>query len=191
MSIFPESRSARQVTSLVAASLAAGILVGGCVLVAHEEHNTEHARAHEQAEAVIEARSGSTVRGHAVFTAHEGGVLVEISVEGATPGFHAVHVHEKGDCSASDGASAGGHFNPASVNHGTPFAQPSHAGDLGNMWVGADGKGFHVLLASGLTVDAGPSSVRGHAIIVHEKADDFVTQPTGAAGGRIGCGVIE
>lgn len=191
MSNLPESSSVRQVTRLLGGSLAAGILAGGCVLVAHDEHNSAAASKHKQASATIEARSGSAVHGKAVFTAHDGGVLVEISVEGATPGFHAVHVHETGDCSAPDGASAGGHFNPAGVNHGTPFAQPSHAGDLGNMWVGADGKGFHVLLAAGLTVDGGPSSVRGHAIIVHEKADDFMTQPTGAAGGRIGCGVIE
>ena len=144
-----------------------------------------------KAHATIEARSGSTLEGHATFTEVAGGVLVEIEVHKVSPGYHAVHVHEKGDCSAADGASAGGHFNPESKNHGSPHVEDHHAGDLGSMLVDAKGDGHHVILMPDLTVRPGPSSVVGRAIIVHEKIDDLVTQPTGNAGGRIGCGVIK
>jgi superoxide dismutase, Cu-Zn family len=144
-----------------------------------------------RASARIEARSGSTVTGSATFTETEGGVLVEIEIRNATPGWHAVHVHETGDCSAADASSAGGHFNPVSKSHGSPHAPDHHAGDLGNLWVDEKGVGRHVLLMPDLRVSDGPSSVRGRAIIVHADIDDLVTQPTGNAGGRIGCGVIQ
>jgi len=74
--------------------------------------------------------------------------------------------------------------------HGAPDAPAHHAGDLGNMWVDEAGEGHHVLLMHELTVAMGPHSVMGRAIVVHEKADDLVSQPSGAAGSRIGCGVI-
>lgn len=144
-----------------------------------------------RASAKIESRSGSTLSGTATFAEQAGGVLVEINVQGAPPGWHAVHVHEHGNCSAPDGASAGGHFNPATKNHGSPHAPEHHAGDLGNMWVDEGGKGRHVLLMPDLAVKDGPNSVRGRSIIVHASVDDLVTQPTGNAGGRIGCGVIQ
>lgn len=148
------------------------------------------ARTGERAEAVIEARSDSKLTGKATFTEVAGGVLVEIEVQGTSPGWHAVHVHDKGDCSAPDGSSAGGHFNPATKNHGSPHAAEHHAGDLGNLYVDNDGTGHHVILMPELTVAAGDHSVRGRAIIVHAGVDDLVSQPTGNAGGRIGCGVI-
>jgi Cu-Zn family superoxide dismutase len=165
-----------------------------CVLVhASDDSDGSHAR-HEgggaRATATIEARSGSTVSGNATFTEVKGGVLVEIDVHHAPPGWHAAHIHEKGDCSAEDGSSAGGHFNPTTKNHGSPHAPEHHAGDLGNLWVDEHGEGRHVLLMPDLTVADGPSSVRGRALIVHASVDDLVTQPTGNAGGRIGCGVI-
>lgn len=144
----------------------------------------------ERAEAVIEARSDAKLTGKATFTEVAGGVLVEIVVQGTAPGWHAVHVHEKGDCSAPDGSSAGGHFNPATKNHGSPHAPEHHAGDLGNLWVDANGTGHHVILMPELSVAAGDHSVRGRSIIVHAGVDDLVSQPTGNAGGRIGCGVI-
>ena len=143
-----------------------------------------------KAEAKIEARSDSEISGLATFTEVEGGVLVEIAVHHAPPGWHAAHVHDKGDCSAPDASSAGGHFNPATKNHGSPHAPEHHAGDLGNLWVDAHGEGRHVILMPELTVADGDHSVRGRAVIVHAGVDDLVTQPTGNAGGRIGCGVI-
>lgn len=143
-----------------------------------------------RAEAVIEARSDAKLSGKATFTEVAGGVLVEIEVHHTAPGWHAVHVHEKGDCSAADGSSAGGHFNPGTESHGSPHAPEHHAGDLGNLWVGENGSGHHVILMPELTVADGDHSVRGRAIIVHAGVDDLVSQPTGNAGGRIGCGVI-
>jgi Cu-Zn family superoxide dismutase len=155
---------------------------------AHADH---HRPTGETAKAKIEARSDSKLSGTATFTEVEGGVLVEIVVHDTNPGWHAVHVHEKGDCSAPDGASAGGHFNPGTMGHGSPHAPEHHAGDLGNLWVDASGTGRHVILMPELTVAGGTHSVRGRAIIVHAGVDDLATQPTGNAGGRIGCGVIQ
>jgi Cu-Zn family superoxide dismutase len=143
------------------------------------------------AKAAIEARSGSKLSGTAIFTEKDGAVEVVVSVTGAPPGPHAVHVHEKGDCSAPDAASAGGHFNPDGSQHGGPAAEHHHAGDFGNMTVGEEGRGELTISTKRLSVVAGTNSVVGRAIIVHEKADDLQTQPTGAAGGRIGCGVIQ
>lgn len=146
----------------------------------------------KKAGAAIESRSGSTVTGDVLFepAGTSGQVKVTVNVKGATPGDHAVHVHEKGDCSAPDAASAGGHFNPAGVPHGAPGAAQHHAGDFGNLTVKADGTGSLSLTVSGLTLDESPTGVVGRALIVHEKVDDFTTQPTGNAGGRQGCAVI-
>jgi Cu-Zn family superoxide dismutase len=184
---------------LLAGLVLATALSASCVFVhARDEGGDEpHVRSSQataatgpSASATIEARSGSTVSVEATFTETAGGVLVEIVVHHAPPGWHAVHVHEVGDCSAADGSSAGSHFNPAGHKHGSPHAPEHHAGDLGNMWVGDDGEGHHALLMPELTVADGPSSVRGRAVIVHASVDDLVTDPTGNAGGRIGCGVI-
>ena len=141
------------------------------------------------AKAVIEGRSGSNLKGEAVFTEVDGKVQVVVMVAGAPPGKHAVHVHETGDCSAPDAKSAGGHFNPDGHAHGAPDSSQHHAGDFGNMDVGPEGAGKLELSTKDLTVTTGPRSVAGRAIIVHEKPDDF-GQPVGNAGGRIGCGVI-
>jgi len=143
-----------------------------------------------KASAAIEGRSGSKLTGSAEFMMHGGMMMVTVTVKDAAPGVHAVHVHEKGDCSAPDATSAGGHFNPGGHQHGAPDAKEHHAGDLGNMTVGADGTGSIMVHSGDLSLE-GPNSVVGHAIIIHEKSDDFVTQPTGNAGGRIGCGVIK
>ena len=140
--------------------------------------------------ATIEGRSGQSLTGEAEFMMHGGQLMITVTVKGAPPGVHAVHIHEKGDCSAPDATSAGGHFNPGGHPHGAPDAKEHHAGDFGNMEVGADGRGQLMIHSTDLAL-SGPNSVIGRAIIIHEKADDFVTQPTGNAGGRIGCGVIK
>jgi Cu-Zn family superoxide dismutase len=142
-------------------------------------------------EVKIEPKSGSKLSGKATLTETEGGVHVVLSVEGVTPGGdHGAHVHEKGDCSAADGASAGGHFNPGSNEHALPAVAKRHLGDLGNLIVGKDGKGSLDITIPGANLKAGDAnSFAGKAIIVHAKKDDG-GQPTGNAGGRIGCGVI-
>lgn len=183
----------------ISLALGAAATAGACIfhLEAPDEdghHQTQTraaaADASGTATAVVEARSGSSLHGLARFVAVNGGVEVTITLEGAPPGWHAVHIHENGDCSAADASSAGGHFNPGGVDHGSPHAAVHHAGDLGSMWVKDDGTGYHKVFMPELTIAAGDHSVVGRSIIVHEKIDDLVTQPTGAAGGRIGCGEI-
>ncbi len=153
--------------------------------------STARAAGTPEASATIEPRSGSTVTGTATFTElPDGAVKVVVNIENAPPGTHGLHIHEKGDCSAPDGTSAGGHFNPTSMPHAGPMAKEHHAGDLGNIQIGADGKGHLEIESSMLTVKPGPNSVVGRSVIFHEKADDLTTQPTGNAGGRLACGVI-
>jgi Cu-Zn family superoxide dismutase len=149
----------------------------------------QHGGAHAMAK--LAGASGHEIGGVAHFTEVRGGTLVVASVKKAPPGWHAVHVHEHGDCSAPDASSAGGHFNPENAQHGSPFAQTQHAGDLGNMWVAADGTGFFSLWVPYLSVSEGPHSVVGRSFIVHGGRDDLTSQPTGNAGDRIACGKIE
>lgn len=139
----------------------------------------------------IEPKSGSKLNGSAMLMEVEGGVKVTLSVEGVAPGGdHGAHVHEKGDCSAPDGKSAGGHFNPGGHDHALPATAKRHLGDLGNLTIGKDGKGSLEITIPGANLKAGdPNSFAGKAIIVHAKKDDG-GQPTGNAGDRIGCGVI-
>ena len=138
----------------------------------------------------LQAKSGSSLSGSAKLTETAEGVKVELTIEHAPPGEHGAHVHEKGDCSAPDGSSAGGHFNPSSHPHALPASDPRHLGDLGNIEVGADGTGKIEIVAPGANLkDGDPNSFVGKAIIVHEKKDDG-GQPTGNAGGRTGCGVV-
>ena len=141
--------------------------------------------------AIIESRSGSTVAGKAIFTQLTNGkTRVEVTITGATPGTHGLHIHEKGDCSAPDATSAGGHFNAAGNPHAAPTDEKHHNCDLGNIEIGSDGKGSLTIETDMLTVSPGPDSVVGKAVIFHEKADDLKTQPTGNAGARWGCGVV-
>lgn len=136
--------------------------------------------------------SKSKVTGTITFKETGDGVEVTANIENLTPGDHAWHVHEKGDCSAPDATSAGGHFNPDNHKHGAPDAAEHHAGDFGNLTAGKDGKATATITMKGVTLDpAAPMSLINKGFIVHEKKDDFKTQPTGNAGGRVACGVIQ
>ena len=144
----------------------------------------------KSAMATLAPASKSKVSGTISFKEVDGGVEVTANLEGLKPGDHAYHVHEKGDCSAPDATSAGGHFNPGGHAHGSPDAEAHHEGDFGNLTAGKDGKATKTFVMKGITLDASPTSIVGKGFIVHEKADDFKTQPTGNAGGRVACGVI-
>jgi len=136
-------------------------------------------------------QAGSTLSGTARFTPMDGGLRITVTVAQAPPGRHGIHIHEQGGCGDS-GNAAGGHFNPDGVPHGLlpkDGLTRAHAGDLGNIEIGADGSGTLTLTVPALTLRDGPYAVAGRSIILHEKADDF-GQPTGNAGGRIACGVI-
>jgi Cu-Zn family superoxide dismutase len=143
------------------------------------------------ATATLTAREGETVAGHVTFTESGGQVAIVAHVTGAPPGTHGFHLHEVGDCSSADFKSAGGHFNPDDQPHGAPTDAVRHAGDLGNVEVAEDGTAHHEMTSSMLTVVEGPYSVVGRGVVLHADADDLESQPTGAAGARLACGVVE
>jgi Cu-Zn family superoxide dismutase len=144
----------------------------------------------KQAIATLESRSSSTTTGTATFTQDGDQVTLRLEVSGATPGKHGAHIHEKGDCSAADASSAGGHWNPTSKPHGTPDAD-HHMGDLGNIDIGEDGKGVLTLSRKEWKIgDGSANDVVGKAVIIHANQDDLATEPTGNSGGRVACGAI-
>lgn len=148
------------------------------------------ARSAISAVAVLTPGQNSKVSGNVTFTQSGNQVKVVAHVEGLTPGRHGFHIHDKGDCSAPDFSSAAGHFNPGGGKHGAPDAAEHHAGDFGNIEANAAGMAHAEFTSSAITISDGPNSVVGRAVIVHAKADDLTTQPTGDAGGRLACGVI-
>ncbi len=131
------------------------------------------------------------VQGTIRFTNVKGGVRVEASIDGLTPGKHGMHVHEFGDVDCGDGKCTGGHFNPAGVDHGGPQAAVRHVGDLGNVVADDEGHAALDYIDDRISLDfAKRACVVGRAIIVHSDADDLTSQPTGNAGGRVAAGVI-
>jgi len=139
--------------------------------------------------AVLRPTEGNKVYGWVTFTKEGDKIKVVGEVEGLTPGTHGFHVHEYGDCSAKDAASAGGHFNPQSSPHAAHESTPRHVGDMGNIQAGADGKAKIDLTDSMMKLE-GPNSILGRGVIVHAQADDLKTQPSGNAGGRQACAAI-
>ena len=139
--------------------------------------------------AVLYPTTGNKVTGVVTFTKVQDGIKVVADVEGLTPGTHGFHVHQYGDCSAPNGDSAGGHFNPEGMAHGAPTSQERHVGDLGNVTADKDGKA-HLEWTDKLLSFEGRDSVIGRGLIVHAMADDLVSQPAGNAGPRVACGVI-
>jgi Cu-Zn family superoxide dismutase len=142
-----------------------------------------------RAVAVLTPTQGNHAAGKVVFTKVEGGVRVSVNITGLTEGGHGFHIHEFGDCSAPDGSSAGDHFNPNGHPHSGPKGAQRHVGDLGNVEAGADGKVTRGFTDAQVSLE-GPTGIMGRSVIVHGNADDFKTQPTGNAGGRLACGVV-
>ena len=140
--------------------------------------------AQTSAVAVLTPTEGNDLQGTVTFTQTPGGVRVQANLTGLSAGTeHGFHVHQYGDCSASDGTSAGGHFNPHGADHAGPDAASRHVGDLGNSEATYDRVDTHLAFE-------GESSIIGRAVIVHGGTDDLSSQPSGAAGPRIACGVI-
>ncbi len=140
----------------------------------------------------LEPKSGTETSGTITFSEADGKVSMEATINGLTPGVHAIHIHEKSDCSAADGSSAGGHWNPTFKDHGKWGDDQYHRGDIGNFTVGEDGKGTVSFSTDEWCIgcDDETKNILGKSIIVHEGADDFVTQPTGDAGGRVACTAV-
>ena len=149
-------------------------------------------RATADAMATLSPTEGNDVRGRVTFVDTPDGVRVFAEISGLSEGMHGFHVHETGDCSAPDATSAGGHFNPDDHPHGAPDAPSAerHDGDLGNLEAGVDGVARYERTDTNVAL-SGPNSVIGKAVIVHAGQDDYTSQPSGDAGSRVACGVIE
>jgi Cu-Zn family superoxide dismutase len=165
----------------IAGVLAGCLALGACATVSLEEPT---------ARVVIRPASGSSVSGQLVFVQTGSIVRIRGELSGHSPGPKGIHIHEKGDCSARDASSAGGHFNPHRLRHG---ASPvgSHAGDLGNVVFDAAGRATVDMRVRGISVSRSAiDGIIGRAVVVHAQPDDLKTDPTGNAGGRVACGVI-
>lgn len=145
------------------------------------------------ASATLASASGSKAAGQLTFTASGQDVTVAGELTGLAPSSeHGFHIHEKGDCSAPDAASAGAHFNPDMAPHGGPSDTPRHLGDIPNIQSDATGKAVvNATIAGASLRNGGPNDLVGKAVIAHAKRDDYKTQPAGDSGDRIACGVIQ
>ncbi|HKQ12591.1 MAG TPA: superoxide dismutase family protein [Steroidobacteraceae bacterium] len=155
------------------------------------EKTTATEPAHE-AVAQVGPTQGNTVTGALALDSSPQGVRITGAIQGLKPdaefGFH---VHEKGDCSAPDGSSAGGHFNPTQAQHGNPTGAAHHAGDMPNIKSNAEGVAQVDTTAAGTSLHGeATTDILGKAIVVHESPDDYTTQPSGNSGKRVACGVI-
>ena len=134
--------------------------------------------------------AGNRTAGTVTFAANGDRVRVLAKVTGLTPGAHGFHIHEKGDCSAPDATSAGGHFNPGSQPHGNPAVGAHHAGDLPMLVADASGNASLDVTLATISLGGDANGIVGRAVVVHKDPDDFKTQPAGNSGARVACGVI-
>jgi len=145
------------------------------------------------ATAQLQPTKDSTVAGTISFSLVDGALRASGDITGLKPDSeHGFHIHEKGDCSAPDGTSAGGHFNPGSSDHGSIDASAHHGGDMPNIKADAQGNA-HIDGPVASNVNAGKGDafdIIGRGLIVHADPDDYKTQPTGNAGARLACAVI-
>lgn len=161
--------------------IAVGAFVAGCATMAPSGPS---------AVADLAPTAGNATKGTVKFTQKGDKVVVVASVSGLAPGQHGFHIHEKGDCSSSDGMSAGGHFNPMSKPHAHPTTTERHAGDMPMLTADSYGSATLTVELDVITIGAGATDIVGKGVIVHKDPDDFKTQPTGNSGARLACGVI-
>ncbi len=162
-------------------ALSSSLLLAACASVPGSSPN---------ATAKLEARSGSAVAGTVSFTQVGAKVRVAAEVSGLTPGEHGFHIHESGDCSAPDAASAKGHFNPAGRQHGYHSAAERHVGDLPNLIADASGNAKMGVELSQLELAQSPTGIYARSVVIHADPDDYKSQPAGNSGKRIACGTI-
>ena len=138
----------------------------------------------------LQPTKDNTAKGTVTFSQAGEKVRVVANLSGLKPGSpHGFHVHEKGDCGAADGMSAGGHYNPAGKPHGS-LSTDHHAGDMPNITADAYGNASVDVEIPGLTIGSGSADIVGKGLIVHRDPDDYKSQPAGNAGPRIACAVI-
>ncbi|MBK4734487.1 superoxide dismutase family protein [Noviherbaspirillum pedocola] len=141
----------------------------------------------------VQPTQGNSAHGTVTFVERSGKIMADVELQGLRPGQHGIHIHEKGDCSAPDATSAGGHYNPTNEPHGAPDADKRHAGDFGNVTADASGN-----VSQKITVDTwrlgmtkvAQNTIAGRALVVHADPDDLASQPAGNSGKRVACGVI-
>lgn len=151
-----------------------------------------HYRKITSAGAILHGIAGNNVHGSVTFHQKNDGILITANLTGLTPGSHGFHIHEFGDhCTQNNGKDAGGHFNPDNKAHGKVDTGERHLGDLGNIIADKNGIGYYEHLDKYLSLkDKGKNSIIGRSVVIHAGQDDFTTQPSGAAGPRIACGII-
>ena len=143
------------------------------------------------ATADLQPTKGNSASGTATFTQVGNSVRVVADVRGLNPGQeHGFHIHEVGDCSSGDGMSTKGHFNPQNKPHAHYSTSERHAGDMPALRADANGNAHLDTVLDVMTVNPGPTSIVGRGLIVHAGSDDYKTQPTGNAGARVACGII-
>ena len=168
---------------LLIAATAAAVLLAACQTMPTEA---------PIASAQLKPTKGNKTFGEATFEQVGDKVRVVVFVQGLKPGQeHGLHIHEVGDCSSGDGMSTKGHFNPFGKPHGHPGSAERHAGDLPALKANKAGRANVQIDLDIITVTPGPASIIGRGLIVHADPDDYKTQPTGNAGARIACGVIQ
>jgi Cu-Zn family superoxide dismutase len=141
--------------------------------------------------AVLSSTQNSSVHGVATFVRSGGVAMVNLNMAGFKPNtVHGLHIHDSGDCSARDGSSAGGHFNPASAQHGGPGGSSRHIGDLGNITADANGEVLQTFNVSDVAFGTGTDSIVGRGLVIHADRDDLKSQPAGNSGARVACGLI-
>lgn len=184
-----------------------GLIITGCKNENKEEGleptvtelETEAERTSTQEESkkvtvTLQPKSGSNLSGNVVFTEENGEVTMTAVIDGLAEGTHAIHLHENADCSAEDGSSAGGHWNPTMEKHGKwGDSEGYHKGDIGNFTVDSNGNGTVTMTTDEWCIgcDDPTKNIIGTSVVVHDGVDDFTTQPSGDAGTRVGCGTIE
>jgi len=143
--------------------------------------------------AMIESKSDSKLSGKVVFTETDGTVTLNANLSGLEKGQHAIHIHAMGDCSAHDAKSAGGHWNPTNEKHGKWGEGEFHRGDIGNITADEDGNARLSMETDlwCLSCDDSTKNIIGKSMMIHAGVDDLTSQPSGDAGSRVGCGVIE
>ena len=142
-----------------------------------------------RAVAVIHPTQGNTVTGTVTFQKQSNGTHIRAQLQGLTPGKHGFHIHELGDCNCADAMCTKEHFNPTNQPHGGLNSKKRHVGDMGNIIADEHGKATLDIVDNIISLN-GPQTIIGRSIIVHADEDDLVSQPSGNAGARIGCGVI-